>query len=159
MLMQPAAETVTEVVESVFGAMMNIAVAAIENAQLPCDDRLTSSVYIEGHWNWAIFLQCGRQQACQFAGRLLSMEAPPAADEDVRDALGELANMIGGNLKAVLAQDARMSIPFVVDGCDYGLHVCGPHTTTSFGFRFDGGDFVVTVSSSEPAQIKVPASC
>ena len=41
--------------------------------------------------------ECTRDQACQLAGRFLAMDPPEAVDDDVRDMLGELANMIGGN--------------------------------------------------------------
>lgn len=34
----------------------------------------------------------------------------------VRDVLGELANIIGGNLKSALAQGLHLSIPAVLDG-------------------------------------------
>ncbi len=47
--------------------------------------------------------ECDRQLACQFAGRFLSVDAPESVNDDVRDVLGELANMIGGNMKSALA--------------------------------------------------------
>ena len=84
-------------------------------------------------------LECDRQQACAFAGRFLSMEPPETVDDVVRDVLGELANMIGGNLKCVLAGGLRLSMPSVVDGTDYSLRVCRAGTRERLVFRVRGG--------------------
>jgi chemotaxis protein CheX len=77
------------------------------------------------------------------------MDPPDTVDDDVRDALGELANMIGGNLKSVMATDVRLSMPSVIDGTNYELRVCGSGVHQRIGFQFDGGEFCVTVSSRD----------
>ena len=64
---------------------------------------MTSAVQLTGEWNGAVLLECDRGQACRFAARFLSIDLPDAVDDVVRDVLGELANMIGGNLKCVLS--------------------------------------------------------
>jgi len=70
-------------------------------------------------------IECSRLQACQFAGHILSMDPPESVDDDVRDVLGELANMIGGNLKSNFSSQVRLSMPSVMDGSDYDLRICG----------------------------------
>jgi hypothetical protein len=40
-------------------------------------------------------------------------EAEPVADDDVVDALGEIANVLGGNVKALLAEHAGITLPEV----------------------------------------------
>jgi len=64
---------------------------------------VTACVFLEGDWNGAVTLECTRDQACEFAGRFLQMDPPDTMDDDVRDALGELANMIGGNIKSAMS--------------------------------------------------------
>ena len=88
-------------------------------------DRITSSVYLEGEWNGAISFECNRKHACQIARQFLASEPPEDVDADVRDVIGELANMIGGNIKSAIATDVRLSLPSVIDGSNYELHVCG----------------------------------
>jgi len=51
--------------------------------------------------------------------------------EEVTDALGELANMIGGNVKALLPEPCRISLPAVADGMDYRLSVPGARPVTA----------------------------
>jgi CheY-specific phosphatase CheX len=46
-------------------------------------------------------------------------------DDDVRDVLGELANMMDGNIKSEMTTGVRLSMPTMVDGSHAGLHFCG----------------------------------
>lgn len=138
---------VAQIVESVFGAMMSLDVQASDVPWFPSRDRLTSSVHLTGDWNGTVLLECSLQSACRFAGRFLSMDAPPeAVDDVVRDVFGELANMIGGNLKCAMPGGGiRLSMPSVVDGGDYSLRVCGAGSRHQLALRCADGDFWVTV--------------
>jgi len=137
-----------EIVESVFGTMMNLTATECAEPWAPNRDRLTSVVHLAGDWSGAVLLECTRTQACRFAARFLSGDAPAAGedalDDVVRDVLGELANMIGGNLKCVLTRGTRLSMPSVVDG-DYSLRVCGAEIRHRIAFRCDEGVFWATV--------------
>jgi chemotaxis protein CheX len=148
-------ETVTQIVESIFATMMELEVSASEKPWHPAEDRLTSCVYIEGDWNGAVSLECNRQQACRFAGQLLCMDPPDTVDNDVRDALGELANMIGGNLKSTMAVNACLSMPSVIDGGQYELRICGTDVRNRLAFQFDGGHFWVTVCAKDGPRFPV----
>ena len=138
-------ESVNQIVESIFGTMMDLPVWESDMPWQPAGDRVTASVFLEGDWNGAVSLECNRDQACQFAGCFLSMEPPEAMDNDVRDVLGELANMIGGNIKSEMASTAHLSMPSVVDGGDYGLRICGSDVPERVAFNFKGGTFWVSV--------------
>src|ERR1035441_5371457 len=105
--------------------MMSLEVTECGTPWFPGGDRLTSALHLAGDWNGAVLLECDRRQACRFAGRFLSMDPPDTVDDVVRDLLGELANMIGGNLKCVLTPGIRLSMPSIVDGSDYSLRVRG----------------------------------
>ncbi len=77
-----------------------------------------------------------------------SFHGPPeTVDDVVRDVLGELANMIGGNLKCVLTAGIVLSIPSVVDGSNYHLRVCGATARDRLSFQCDEGPFWVTILS------------
>jgi chemotaxis protein CheX len=156
-----SAEIVAQIVESIFSTMMGTEVSHCDTPWLSAGDRLTSSVFLEGEWNGAVSLECTQRQACQFAGEFLSMDPPGAVDDDVRDVLGELVNMIGGNLKSAIADRTQLSMPSVVDGSNYELHLCGSGPRQSIAFEFNGGHFWVTVvakdcKSSSVDSIKLP---
>ena len=147
MLTEVSVEMVAEIVKSVFLTMMDLEVVQSEVPSTPTGERLTSFVQLTGEWNGAVMFECTRHQACQFAGRILGMDAPEAVDDDVRDMLGELANMIGGNMKCGMTAGVRLSMPTVLDGSDYDLRVCGSQVQERLSFDCAEGAFWVTVLS------------
>jgi len=153
---------VASIVQDIFSTMMDLSVCKVEGPITPPGDRLTSSVYLEGSWKGAVSVECSRQQACDFAGRFLASDPPPAVDDDVRDVMGEIVNMIGGNFKASLGSDVRLSVPSVIDGSDYEIRICGSATCNKVAFRYEGGDFLVTVLTNHgvrPARSGAASRC
>jgi chemotaxis protein CheX len=147
-----SAEMVAQIVESVFITMMDLEVLPGETPWGPAQDQLTSAVHMSGDWNGALLFECNRRQACQFAGRFLSTDAPDTVTDDVRDVLGELANMIGGNLKFALAKGLSLSMPSVTDGSDYGMRVCGSEVQDRLAFQCAEGPFWVTLLAAIPGK-------
>lgn len=142
-LVNPA--TIAEIVHSIFSTMMDVDVSVADTPMVPSGDRLTASVCLEGAWNGAVSLQCGQRQACEFAGRFLAIDPPEDVDDDVRDVLGEIANMIGGNMKSSMGTEVRLALPTVINGSDYEVRVCGSSVQDTVGFQYFGGQFWVTV--------------
>lgn len=138
-------EMLAQIVESVFMTMMSLDVSPSDASWNPAGDRLTSFVHLTGDWNGAVLLDCNPRQACQFAGRILSMDPPDMVDDDVRDVLGELANMIGGNMKCCMPTGVRLSMPTVMEGRDYDLRICGSQILERVAFQCAEGHFWVTV--------------
>jgi chemotaxis protein CheX len=142
-------ELLVQIVESVFTTMMDLEVSPSEAPWVSTGDRLTSFVHLTGDWNGAVLFECNPRQACQFAGRILSMDAPDAVDDDVRDVLGELANMIGGNMKSGMATGVRLSMPTVMEGRDYDMRICGSAVLEKVAFLCAEGHFLVTVLATK----------
>ena len=79
------------------------------------------------------------------------MDPPDTVNDDVRDVLGELANMIGGNIKCAVASGLRLSMPSVTDGSDYGVRVFGSKFHR-LGFECEEGPFWVTLLAVAPGE-------
>lgn len=137
-------EEVAQVVASTFETMLRLEVNAGGPEWFPSRERLTAAVHLTGKWNGAVLLECSREEACRLTGHFLSIEAPAAVDDIVRDVLGELANIIGGNLKCVLMQGMRLSMPSTVDG-NYSLCVCGAEVRERIAFQCAEGPFWITI--------------
>jgi chemotaxis protein CheX len=135
----------SQIVESVFETMLNLEAKEHGTPWFPHEDRVTAMVHLAGDWNGAVLVECDRGQACRFTGRFLSVDPPDVVDDDVRDVLGELANMIGGNLKSILTRGIHLSMPSVVDGSSYNLRVGGSDLRESLAFECEEGSFWVTV--------------
>lgn len=145
MLTELDTEILTQIVASVFETMMSLIVVECEQPLSPSGDKLTAAVHMNGDWNGALLLECDCGEACRLAGRFLSIEAPETVNDDVRDVFGELANMIGGNMKFLIAPGTHLSTPSVIDGADYGLRLCRSEIRDRLGFRCEEGYFWVTV--------------
>jgi chemotaxis protein CheX len=84
-------------------------------APLPADV-LSSWVDIVGPWTGTVVLTTGRQTAAELCRALLGPAAPELLEyEDVADAFGEIANVVGGNVKAALPGPSALGLPEVGD--------------------------------------------
>lgn len=138
-------EDIGRIVEDVFLTMTNRKVAFSSESAQPGHGGVTAAIHFAGTWKGAVLLQCNLQQALVFTNRLVPVLQPTTFDADVRDALGELVNMIGGNLKSVLHPGVALSMPSVVEGADYALHLCCEKPATTAVFASDTGPFTVTL--------------
>jgi chemotaxis protein CheX len=79
-------------------------------------DVLSAWVDVIGPWTGSVVLTTGRQTAAELCRALLADSAPELLDhEDVADAFGEIANVVGGNVKASLPGPSALSLPEVGD--------------------------------------------
>jgi chemotaxis protein CheX len=81
------------------------------------------------------------------AERLAGMEFD-SVDDVVKDAVGEICNMLAGTWKGKvpdLAANCGLSVPAVITGSDYALHVQSPEFKICQAFRFDNTRFELTI--------------
>jgi chemotaxis protein CheX len=77
-------------------------------------DALSSWVDVVGPWTGSIVLTTAPQTAADLTRALLGETAPELLEhEDVADAFGEIANVVGGNVKAALPGPSGLSLPDV----------------------------------------------
>jgi CheY-specific phosphatase CheX len=69
--------------------------------------------------------------------------------QDVRDAAGELANMVGGSVKALCAETSRLSLPTVAIGRDFELTFSQGKVIQALSFSHSCGALTVTVIERE----------
>jgi chemotaxis protein CheX len=73
-----------------------------------------SSVSISGSWTGHVVYASSITAARRAAAAFLAMEMDEVSEEDLSDVLGELANIVGGNVKAMLPPGAFLSLPQVL---------------------------------------------
>ncbi|GAA3930733.1 hypothetical protein Aau02nite_31270 [Amorphoplanes auranticolor] len=73
-----------------------------------------STVSITGSWHGHLVYASSQNAARRAAAAFLAMEPDEVAQEDISDVLGELANIVGGNVKAMLPAGCFLSLPTVV---------------------------------------------
>src|SRR6266536_3658938 len=81
---------------------------------------ITGMVGLVGTYTGILSIHCPQSLAMKMTSNMLGMDVEDVG-EDVNDALGELANMLGGHVKMVLSKgglDINISIPTVIAGED-----------------------------------------
>jgi chemotaxis protein CheX len=79
-------------------------------------DRVTGCVHLSGAYTGSIMLQCSAPAARDAAAALFCIQPGDVTASEVVDAIGELANMVGGNVKSMLPGPSLLSLPSVVHG-------------------------------------------
>jgi chemotaxis protein CheX len=83
--------------------------------------------------------------AMSITGSFLGMEVTEV-DDDVTDAIGELANMVAGNIKMILDEagnNVTVSIPSCVHGEEYTMDTVSDSQRVVIPFNIDSGQFLV----------------
>jgi len=96
-----------------------------------------ASVCLSGAWEGVVMVESGPEAADLLSATLLGLEPGQALEADIADTLGEIANVVGGNLKSALPGPTLLSLPVVTTGsspatvkdavqaCSVGLHWAG----------------------------------
>lgn len=105
----------------------------------------TSSVQITGAWEGAVSVDFTDALARKMTEAMFGMGDGEAARDEIVDALGEVANVAGGNVKALLPAPAQLSMPSVTEGIGYVVRVPGTTIANHVGFNCAGESLVVTV--------------
>jgi chemotaxis protein CheX len=85
---------------------------------------ITGMVGLVGTYSGVLSIHCPQPLALKITANMLGMEEEEAS-EDINDALGEIANMLGGHVKMVLSKggmDINISIPTVISGEEYTIN-------------------------------------
>jgi chemotaxis protein CheX len=141
--MQVTEVDLAEVIETVWTSMLGL---ELEPTDAPFDAAgrtLTGTVQITGCWEGAVMVRVCSEHARVVAATMFGLEPDELGDDEVRDALGEMANMVGGNVKGLLAGDGTLSLPTVTAGGDYTVSVPGGHLVRRLEYRC--GEHVVEV--------------
>lgn len=110
-------------------------------------DCVTAMVGFAGLYNGLVCLHVPQSLAMSFTSSMLGMDVDEM-NEDVNDALGEIANMIAGSFKHHLSKDGhevRLSTPSVVTGKEYVISSGTAENTLTLLFDSNEEWFMVCI--------------
>jgi chemotaxis protein CheX len=131
--------------ESILGLQLDRARDVAQLSQASREKSLTGCVQLAGAWEGCVFLYCTSALAGEVAATMFGTNAEGLRNGDIEDALGELTNMVAGNLKIVLPRPCQLSLPAVVEGIDYRVIVPGTKIAGQVLFESNAQPFLVTV--------------
>jgi chemotaxis protein CheX len=147
------AALVTNATSEVFSTMLDMPLAAGEARRRQHDlsdhfNGVIAVVGLAGEWIGSGGLCCSEDVACKIAAQLLMTEFP-AVDREVIDAMGEVANIIVGNVKNELEETMgvlQLSLPTVIHGTNLNTSSGKDQEWTVVEFSGDLGTFSVHLS-------------
>src|ERR1700733_1378342 len=96
-------DEVLQIASTVWEATLELPVVPETSGAAEAGPRSTvSCIQITGAWNGAILLDCPVEAARRAASIMFATELENVTLADLQDAVAKLANMIGGNFKAML---------------------------------------------------------
>ncbi len=142
------AQHIIDATQDIFSSMIMLEVAAGEPF-VRNNDKLINSISgiigLAGSTKGMLAIHMDNAAALAVTTAFLGMEVEEI-DDDVRDAIGELANMLAGNIKSVLdpgGSDIKLSMPSAIYGEDYSVDCLAGAQAVTVPFTFDGLGFLV----------------
>jgi len=141
-------EKIVEVTKEIFETMIMVDVTpgeALKEHVSQFKYSLSAMVGFAGFKQGNLALHLPEAVAKGLTGDFLGMEVDEI-NEDVQDAMGELANMLAGSMKPFISEDGGkvdLSLPSVVYGEEYTLTVVNEADWMIVPFSVSHGDFLV----------------
>lgn len=109
-------EQIVAITQDVWSSFTGTAIgSASEEVALDAGDVTVGRVAVTtGPWQGCVLLACPTELARNAASAMFDLPAEQLTDDEVADALGELTNMIAGNIKSLLPGPSRLSMPAVM---------------------------------------------
>lgn len=106
---------------------------------------ITGMVGFAGIYSGVISIHCPVNLALKITSNMLGVDCDEV-NEDLNDAIGEIANMLGGSVKQVLSKgglDVKLSIPTVISGEDYTVNSLSDNDCIVVPFTAEGHTLLV----------------
>lgn len=106
---------------------------------------LSAVIHIQGDWEGTVTIQASTTLATRIAAQMFMMEPDELDPAEVDDALGEVANMLGGSVKATVEGSCTLSLPTVISGAQYTLTIPGSHVVNEVWLATEGEPLLVRI--------------
>ncbi len=142
------ARYVIDAAKEVFSTMVMMEIADNYPLQEPVTRfhcSITGMVGLAGTYTGILAIHCPQNLALRVTSNMLGMEVEEIG-EDATDALGEIANMLGGHVKQVLSKgglDMNLSLPTVICGEEYTVNSMTEKDCVIIPFTWEDERFLV----------------
>ena len=119
-------ERIAEIAGDIWSSFLGVELTPAPDEGGPLGgETLTGVVHISGAWDGSVFVEATRAHAEAAAEAMFAAEPGSLSPDEVSDALGELTNMVGGNIKGLLLVPTKLSLPSIAGGESYTLRIPG----------------------------------
>ena len=143
-------ETVNNIWTAILGLEVSRGAQAMSAlSKVETERTITSCVQLAGAWEGSVLLYCTAKLARRMASVMFGMSEEDLGNDEIEDAMGELGNMVAGNIKILLPKPCELSLPTVVDGLDYRLIVPRSLVYSKLLLECEGEPLLVTLLERE----------
>jgi chemotaxis protein CheX len=149
--MQIAEDQIRQSVEDLWSSVLGLAIEPIPSLgqAAPRAGFLTGCIEISGSWEGSVTIDCGPSLARKAAAIMFGIDAGQTSYDQVQDALGELTNILGGQVKALLPEPCRLSLPAVTREADNAFRGIYDKVLTCLDFACLDAPVRVTIAEGE----------
>jgi len=148
------AQDIAEATQEIFSSMVMLEVSPGEPFKR-ADSNLANSISgiigLAGEIKGMLAIHLPDKAALAITTAFLGMDVEEI-DEDVCDAVGELANMLGGSMKTILdpgGSKVQLSMPSAIHGEEYAVDCLANAESVAVPFAFAGQTFMVELQISQ----------
>ena len=138
------ANDVQKMTSEIWGGMLQIELSPASDVPTKLGG-FGACVQITGAWEGAVRLDCSQPLAQLATARFLGVNPDEVGVDQIRDAMGELANMSAGSVKPLLPPPCHLSLPTVADGSDCNFTVPHGEVLLTSAFECEGALMKVTI--------------
>mgnify|MGYP002632831947 CR=1 FL=1 len=141
-------EKIIESAKEIFSTMvmMEITVSGDNKTEsLPMTESISGVIGLAGTHKGVLAIHIPNKVAMAITSSFLGMDVDEI-NADVADAVGELANMLGGNVKSILSENGRdinLSLPSTITGQQYDFQPTNDVERVVIPFRCGAGEFAI----------------
>lgn len=144
--MQFIEKEICKYTESIWKSILSLDVKPAQNGSGDSNNNyaVAGCIQITGAWNGSVTMHYPMPLAKQVASIMFDLHGEPVENEQIQDALGEMTNMTGGNIKSLLPEPCFLSLPAVAL-TDRAMRIPGSELVTQVTFKCNGENFLVSL--------------
>ncbi len=144
--MKPEEIQIRSIVHDVWTTQLGLSIDDLKVLAITAETTtITAAIHITGDFRGAIRLESSRALIRRAASIMFDQPEDTMTRGDELDVIGELANVIAGNLKALFPGNNSLSLPTIIDVSEYQISTVDVKTSDDYGFALDGEAMILTV--------------
>lgn len=146
-------QKISATTEEIFSTMIFLELTSGEPIVQGKEDlgcHVSAMIGLSGDFSAMLAIHCPAQVGMAIGGAMLGVDLEEV-DEDTRDALGEIANMLAGGLKEAFAAENTslcLAIPTTISGNSYKISAPSGSNRVLIPFDIDAGRFYIDLKYS-----------
>jgi chemotaxis protein CheX len=139
-------EEISQFVTDIWSTFLSAKAEPIDKTFKPKgkENTLAGCVQITGEWQGSVTLYAPKDIGMKVAATMYGLSEAEVEDQQIQDVVGEITNVLAGNIKSILPAPCSISLPCVAV-TDFNLHHPGSEMLSAVNFECEGLEFLVAL--------------